>query len=339
MPRSLPDNSSLLVVLTGSLGDVARGTSLLPGLRERFPQGKIYWLIDSRWEQFISSHALIDEVIVFDRKRGIRGVLDLRKKLKARTFDLTLDLQRHFKSGVFSFLSGAKKRIGFHPKNAKEFNWIFNNFHIEERDDSLTKILHYQLFLEMLGATTPEKLTFGSFNLPEQSFVSGDGVGVLLGSSWESKDWMPQGYSQLVEELLEQTHLTVVLLGDQSKIPLAEKLMATDFVRAQSARVVNTVGKTSLLEMISVVRDLRLCVGPDSGPGHIASLFETPYITLFGPTAPERVAPYGSEGLSITSSIGCSPCGKRKCPGLNQLCMRLIPASTVMTRVHEVLAK
>ena len=119
MLRSLPNSSSVLVVLTGSLGDVARGTSLLPGLKERFPDGSINWLIDSRWEQFISSHSLIDEVIVFDRKMGVRGVLDLKKKLQGKTFDLTLDLQRHFKRGVFSLLSGSKKRIGFHHWTTK----------------------------------------------------------------------------------------------------------------------------------------------------------------------------------------------------------------------------
>jgi ADP-heptose:LPS heptosyltransferase len=81
-----------------------------------------------------------------------------------------------------------------------------------------------------------------------------------------------------------------------------------------------------------------VCVGPDSGPGHLAAVVRTPYLSLFGPTDPGRTAPYGSEDLVIRSPIGCAPCYRRRCPGLGTLCMRLLGVESVWGRLLPFLA-
>ena len=101
----------------------------------------------------------------------------------------------------------------------------------------------------------------------------------------------------------------------------------------------NLVAKTSLVDLVTLIKYAKLCIGPDSGPGHIAAAVETPYISLFGPTPPERVAPYNNESLVVRSDIGCMPCYRKRCPGLNRLCMRLISSTQVMETVNKVLSK
>ncbi len=85
------------------------------------------------------------------------AVRRLYKDLRQDRFDITLDLQRILKSGFFSLLSGAGRRIGFHRRNAKEFNWIFNNEHIAYFSDDLPKIRHYLKFTEYLGLPEPDQ--------------------------------------------------------------------------------------------------------------------------------------------------------------------------------------
>jgi ADP-heptose:LPS heptosyltransferase len=83
------------------------------------------------------------------------------------------------------------------------------------------------------------------------------------------------------------------------------------------------LGNTSLPELVAVIHNAQLCLGPDSGPAHIAAAVKTPYVSLFGPTSAELVAPYGMEAFSISSPVGCAPCYRRRCPGLGNVCMRL----------------
>jgi hypothetical protein len=47
-----------------------------------------------------------------------------------------IDLQRHLKSGLISFLSGAPIRIGFDKADGKGFNLLFNNRFIDRRQSS-----------------------------------------------------------------------------------------------------------------------------------------------------------------------------------------------------------
>jgi ADP-heptose:LPS heptosyltransferase len=322
----------------GALGDVVRGMYLVNALKQAQPDAHITWLVEPACSGILKLHSGVDDIIVFDRPRGLAGVLQLRKELRKRTFDITLDLQRHAKSGLFSWMSNSPRRIGFHRKDAKECNWIFNSEHVPAQGESISKIDHYLTFLEKLGLPLPgtissglEGITLESVTAPWcQDIVGQPYVACVLGSSWDSKDWPFEGYAGVVQGLSGKT---VVLLSDKSKLEMAARLEQLP----TQARIVNLAGRTTLRELVAVLRGARVCVGPDSGPGHISGAVGTPHVTLFGPTPSVRNAPRGSEHLSLSASVGCSPCKKRVCPGLGKICMRLITPEQVISRVLPLL--
>jgi ADP-heptose:LPS heptosyltransferase len=237
-------------------------------------------------------------------------------------------------------MSRAPRRIGFHRKDAKEGNWLFNTEYVPARGDGNSKIDHYLSFVEQLGIKRPELLDGGLSHLTLDGVVEDlriqlqePYVALILGSSRDSKDWPEEGYAALLEQAQLVGVRVAVLLGDKSKIEMASRL---EKVRS-SLRVVNSVGKTSLKDLVGIVHGAKVCVGPDSGPAHIAGSLGVAHVTLFGPTPKERNAPRGSERLSVTSALGCSPCRRRVCPGLDKLCMRLISPGQVLDRISEVL--
>ncbi|MDY6954147.1 MAG: glycosyltransferase family 9 protein, partial [Thermodesulfobacteriota bacterium] len=134
--------------------------------------------------------------------------------------------------------------------------------------------------------------------------------------------------------ILSREERHVVLLGNRSDTGLALKLSN----RINGPRLINMVGKTSLLDLVAVLKAAAVGVGPDSGPGHLAAAVGTPYVSLFGPTSPARTAPYGSEHLVVQSTIDCAPCYKRRCPGLDRLCMRSIDVERVRKKLSQALA-
>jgi lipopolysaccharide heptosyltransferase II len=337
----IPSTPSILIILMGSLGDVARGLCMVSHIKANLPGGRVTWLVEPKWEDLVRFHSQIDRVIVFKRAWRISAFWNLYKDLNRETFDITLDLQRILKSGFFSMLSGAKRRIGFHRRNAKELNWIFNNEHIEYYDDDLPKILHYLKFTEHLGLSKPNTVEFGLDSLSvnekaprviaelEQPFVA-----VVLGASWESKEWFFEGYLQLVEYILSTRKLNVVLVGDHAQQAMAKDLTA----KVEKPGIINLVGRTSLMELTAVLKAAAVGVGPDSGPGHLAAAVRTPFVTLFGPTSPKRTAPFSYEHLVVKSEMRCSPCYQKRCLDQNNQCMLSIEVEKVAEKITEALA-
>lgn len=328
----------VLIILMGALGDVVRGLCLVDAIKGALPDCRITWVVEPACSGLVKLHPRIDRVVVFERKRGLAGVLALRRELRQERYDVTLDLQRHFKSGIFSRFSRAPRRIGFHRRDAKELNWLFNTEQVAQHGESISKVDHYLEFLKPLGIARPERLTTGleaitlaRVSAPWRSELSAPYVGLVLGSSWDTKDWPEEGYQGLLQQLSTTGGLTAVLIGDKSKSDMGMRLEAG---APASLRVVNLAGKTSLEELVAVLRDATVCVGPDSGPAHICGAVGTKHVTLFGPTPAVRNAPRGSEDLALSSVVGCSPCKRRVCPGLGKVCMRLISPEAVVERIR-----
>lgn len=336
-PPQTPTAPSILIVLMGALGDVTRGLCLVAPIKRALPDSTITWLVEPKWQELVAAHPLVDKVIVFDRPNWWRGGLrEIWQLLRSGQFDCVLDLQRHFKSGLFSFFTRAPHRIGFHRKNAKEGNWLFNTTHIPYRDDDYPKINHYLAFLDALGIPRSKTINFGfsdkkskELAAPLLANINRPFAAMVLGSSWQTKEWGYNGYYELITDMLQTTALNIALVDEPSKRPLADKLMQA----TASKRLHNLVGQTSVVELAAVLHEAAIAVGPDCGAGHIAAAVNTPYVSLFGPTDPQRTAPYGNDALVVSKNLPCAPCYKARCTRKDIACMRIIDAADVKEKV------
>ena len=344
---------SILIVLMGSLGDVVRGLGIVAHLKAGYPDCRITWLVEPKCADLVSLHPGIDHIIVFRRAWSFKALWDLYRQLRQYHFDITLDLQRHFKSGFFSMLSHSQQRIGFHRKDSKEFNWLFNNVHIEYGNNERSKLDHYFKFTQYLGLDDPARVNFGIStwdgrkHLPHAlTDLDGAFISIVLGSRWESKNWHEKGYIHLIQRILANEALG--LPGKASGLPKEARVaMIGDATQAAAAReisdhiknkaLIDLVGRTSLLELAAVLKSSAAVVGSDSGPGHLAAAMGTAYISLFGPTSPERTAPRGCEDLVVQTQLDCRPCYQKQCPLQTRQCMVDIRVEEIMDRLSRVL--
>lgn len=332
----LPENPRILINLAGSLGDLVRATVILAPIRKRYPKATITWVVDQKWAEVLEGNAFIDELVILERKKGILGLVSVWRELQKRKFDVSLDLQRHLRSGSFTWFAAAPSRLGFSPKDSKEGNWIFQNRYIEKYDPSKSKIVHYLSFCDLLEVPYKEPYQFGfsknEFPVPRE-LKDRKYVVIVFGSTWDSKNWVAEGYGALLSQL-QGNDFSIVFVGDSSQIELGRKAEA---LFSESSNVFNFIGKTPLRELFALIAHSQAATGPDSGPGHVASAFQVPYVTLFGPTDPARVSPWGARDLVVRSNIACSPCWRRQCPGLNKICMRLISPHEVAEKLVEAM--
>lgn len=335
---SLSSAHRMLIILMGALGDVVRGLAIADAIKAAHPSIEIDWLVEPKCEGVVRLSPSIHSVIVFKRHRAFRGFFELASTLSHRQYDIVLDLQRHFKSGIFSFLTGADRRIGFHRQDTKEGNFLFSTETISHTETLENKFFHYQRFLDVLEVARPQT-TRTKLHIPtENRFVSAASparwVFVTLGSSWESKNWFADSYVTVLRQLLSAAGIHIVLIGGADQQAVASQICGQ---LGHTDRVVNAVGQTSLKELCSIIAQSAAGFGPDSGPGHLAAACGVPYVSLFGPTDPRLVAPVGFDHLVVRSGVGCSPCYRRQCPGLGEVCMRNLDTDTVTAKVLSCL--
>lgn len=328
----------LLIVLLGAIGDVVCGLPLLQRVRAGWPSTRIAWAVEPPAAPLLEAHPAVDQVIVFRRRQGAAALAEFLRTVRASRPDLTLDCQRHFKSGLTSWCSGAPRRIGFHWRNSREGNRLFNNESIDPVRDFTPKLTHFLRFADHL-AVAPAPISFGlaataaerARVAPLLGEVGPRFVALYVGSTWASKMWLPRATAELCRALRARG-LGVVLLGAPADMPFAIRVLA-----AGSGDIVNGVGRTSLREVIAVMERATVAVGPDSGLMHIAGALGAPVIALFGATNPARSGPWGWHHLVLRSDVPCAPCYLSRCP-IGQLCMERITPAMVMERVERVLA-
>ncbi|MGH7820966.1 MAG: glycosyltransferase family 9 protein, partial [Candidatus Binatia bacterium] len=200
--------SRVLIVLLGAIGDVVRAMPLVMRVRRALPDARITWAVEPTAAPLLDRHPAVDESLVFRRDRGAAAFLAFLAEIRRRRFDLTLDLQRHLKSGVVSLVSGAPRRVGFHRSNGKEGNWLFNTESIPAQPHWSSKLRQYLGFADHL-ALDDQRIDFGlSLDREEQlrtdsllRDLGGPFAAAFVGSTWESRFWFAERTAEVLRAL------------------------------------------------------------------------------------------------------------------------------------------
>lgn len=324
------DFRRILIIKPSSLGDVIHALPVLHGLRRRFPDARIEWLISTVLVDLLEGHPELDEVIPFDRNRfahvGWRAGVTIEflrfvRSLRARRYDLIIDLQGLFRSGFMAWAAGARTRIGF--ADAREFGWIFCNRRVRLPSRDVHAADRNYRVAEPLGfANLPMSCTLPIRDaarsrartlLSEAGITAGrPWVAVAPGARWETKRWPPAHFAALADRIARETDAQIVLIGGPDE---------TDLGRAVAARAAtptaDLIGRTTLPELVAVIDTADLVITNDSGTKDIAAALERPLICVYGPTSEIRTGPMMGRGVVVRRDLDCSPCYLKKlsqCP-------------------------
>jgi lipopolysaccharide heptosyltransferase I len=295
---------NILIIKPSSLGDVVLALPALSALRKSFPDAKISWLIRSEFIPLLKNHSYLTEIIPFDRKflakawfhpRAVACLVSLILRLRRSKFDAVFDFQGLFRTASLGWLSGCKRRFGM--ANAREFAHFFYTHKVAQNQDCVHLIDYYLKIIKTAGASDNSV----QFNLPQDT-AAADSVGKVLknhgimpkslavfitGSAHPDKCWPIERFAALAEKISSVFHLHIVATGLASEIETVENLKSI-----ANVPIVNLAGRTSLTELVALLRNARLVVSNDTGPGHIAAALGMPLVLIFGFSNPARVAPY-----------------------------------------------
>ncbi len=341
------------MVKLGAVGDVVHTLPSLRSLRKAFPEAFIAWIVEEKSKDVIIGNPDLDEVIVFERKKiqrgfkslkgigsSIRDISDVLKRLRGYSFDIAIDFQTLFKSGLITYLSGAPKRIGF--DKWREFNRLFTNKRVKSVKEHVV-----DKYLELVEATgvsidpSPVKIEYSA---EDAFYIKGfiDREGLILkrwvalnpGASWPSKLWGGDRYAFVCDKLADAGIPVVIIWG-----PGEEGLVAGILERVKVRPIV--APKTSIKQLACLLESAGLYVGGDTGPLHMAVAMGTQVVGIYGPSDPERNGPYGEGHRVLQADIECASCWKRVCSSME--CMERVSvddvAKAVISKIHTTEAR
>jgi heptosyltransferase I len=335
-----------IVLLTG-LGDVVHGLPVANAIRRAHPDWRISWVVEPMPAGLLSPHAAIDRVIVFEKQRGLAGVLDLRRSLRDDRADITLNLNVYFKSVFPTIFTRSPRRIGFDRARSHDGVWLFCNETLPARPRAHTQdqFLEFLDVLDVPRQPLEWRLECSAHELREQAEFLARHAAVIAGaplaavvtaSANRRKDWPPDRYIELADRLYAECGLCPVLIGGPGAY---ESEMARRIVQQTRAPVINALGN-GVRRLIWLISASRLLIAPDTGPLHIARALDVPVVGLFGHTNPWRVGPYRKyEDLWIDryTEPGDSPDPGNATPKLGR--MEQITTDEVMEKVSLALSR
>ncbi len=332
----------ILVVKLSSLGDILH---VLPTVHELRAQlgADIDWVVHPEFATLVRCFADVDNVLTFPRHHVLRNLRTSLRELRAREYDLVVDLHGLFKSGLVARLARGNRRIA--PSYAREGSAIF----FRERAGRLNRTRHAaeQAFdtLDYLGLKHPAgqfraalRPLEGPLNPAVPDFPAGSRtIAFAPVSRWPSKDWPAARYGELAALLLKrEPSLRIVIVGGKSDVSVGETI-ASAVPAADAGRLFNLCGRTSIAESFALLEKCDLLIANDTGPVHMAAAVGTRCLVIFGPTRPDWTGPYGEGHRIIMRDLPCQPCLKHRCPRGDHACMESITAAEVTSIALEVL--
>jgi len=283
------------IVMMSAVGDAVHVLPVINALKRHRPSSHITWVLQPGPATLVRGHPSVDEIVLFDRGKGLAGFLDARRALASRRFDVVINLQVYFKAGIITSFTRAPVKLGFDRARARDFNWMFTNRkipahavgqHVQDQYfEFLTALgVPHEPIVWDLGPWPQERDWQRAFFAPVERPVAA----LVVATSKPQKDWLPERWAEVVDALYADYGLQPVLVGGRSP----RELHAEDVIMRRARHQPISALGSGLRNLVGILDGSALVLAPDTGPLHMAVALDKPVVSLIGYTNPKRTGPY-----------------------------------------------
>jgi heptosyltransferase I len=294
---------SICILRLSAIGDVCNAVAAVQAIQRRWPEIKITWVI-GKIEAMLLDGLPGVEFIIFDKKAGLQGYRDLRATLKGRKFDVLLQMQVALRASIAGLCIKATYKVGFDKKRAKEGQWLFGNRRIKAQVKPHV-LDGFMAFAEIAGVTdlTPQwQMPLNELDLAwaKQHFDPDRRTLVIApAASKAERNWQSQHYAAIVNHV-NAIDWNVILCGGPTTL---EQDLGQQITTHCTEAPLNLIGKTTLKQLLAVLKHADIVLAPDTGPAHMAVTVATPVIGLYAHSNPQRTGPYRYQDLVVSSYL------------------------------------
>jgi len=337
----LPIKYKILVIKLDAMGDVLRTTSLLPALKEKYPESNITWLTKANSIDLFKHNPLVDRVLEYEDTKII-------PLLKVEKFDLIIHPDASPQSAALASYSNSDIKKGFIlndvgkvvSANDEAVEWFemgaFDQFK-KVNKKSYQQILFEISDMEFKGEEiqlylSKEELKLKDSIARKMSLLDSDLViGLNTGASnrWQFKQWRLEGYIDLVREIRKNFKVEILLFGGPEEVERNEILLQ------HFPDLIDTGTNNGLREFFTKLDIADILVTGDTMALHAAAALKKEVVCLFGPTSYNEIYDYGRIA-KVYPDMDCLVCYKSKCDFVPN-CMESINVEMVYNEIEKII--
>ncbi|MBS3097345.1 glycosyltransferase family 9 protein [Candidatus Woesearchaeota archaeon] len=333
----------ILIIKLAAIGDVLRTTSIVKGLKNKYPESEILWVTAKESYDILKNNEYIDRIIILDK--------EAKNKLEEE-FELVISLDDDFEAIKLASSIKKKKLMGAYTEgneikytdsSAAWFDMGLSSKFGKKRADELkkeNKKTYQQIISEIVGVKESEpiltleerEIGFAKDFAERKSINENDlviGLNTSAGKRWQLKKWDIKKTAELANKLIEELNAKVILFGGP------EERERNDKIKKLANGIIGAGCDNSLLEFASLINLCSILVTSDSLAMHIGIALKKKVIALFGPTSSSEIELFG-RGKKIISNLECVCCYKKTCDKKPN-CMDMIIAEQVFNAVKELI--
>ena len=364
---------NIIILNLTRMGDLIQSTALFKKIKLVYPDSRVTLLIASEFAGISPFLPYIDEIKSIDTQ----GLSELLKSsnfeftsevlnavnlmfdgITSVTYDIAINLSHDEFSVYFLYVLNSLKNIGISitregaiVSNDKMIAYMFsavknrkvsvlNLVDIYERCfKSGKKININKIYLDTENAKNSDNKSgsiTGNRDILEENGIEDDNIVIsfAIGASTFLKKWRYDYFAGLAKMLLDSdAKIKVILLGagyDAEAGSYIEKAV-------ENERLVNLTGKTSVSDLVFLVKRSRLLITHDTGTMHIGTALGVKLIVIYtGNVGFLETGPYSKDQILVIPDIDCFPCDFHlKC--LNPVCKNLIKPEYIYSMARMLL--
>jgi ADP-heptose:LPS heptosyltransferase len=352
-----------LLVRPRLIGDVVFTTPLLRALRRTRPNAHITYLVEPLAAPVVLHNPHLDEVVILPRRSGLRRWADdlaWARRLRARRFDVVIDLHGGPRASFLTWATGAPMRVGYRRAGR---SWMYTHA-VDRADDLLARhsvLKQWDLLAPFdIDAADPARdavempddpgararidavlrdagFAVGTGGAPRQPLVV---MHVSAGNPF--RRWPQQAFADTLVDLARRDPARrFMVTSGPSDAGAARAIVELARARLGPAGAAIVHGQFDVAELRALAARAAVYIGGDSGPLHIAATTQTPIVALFGPTLAERSMPWRNPRWFAEAVDGgplpCRPCHQRHCTPGDFRCLTGISPDRVVAASERAL--
>jgi len=266
----------ILVVRFSSIGDIVLTTPVVRCVKQQLKNVELHYLTKKGFRPILEENPYIDCIHVLQDDWG-KTISELRKE----NFDLIIDLHNNLRTLRLKKALGIKSHA-FPKLNMRK--WLYVNFklkvmpkvHIVDRYFEAVEDMRVKNDGIGLDYFIPKQEEFDLKNIPDNHRAGY--MAFAIGGQHPGK-MLP--VKKMIEICIAYGK-PVVLLGGKEDIPNSLELE-----KAVGYTIYNMVGKCSLHQSASLIRQSDVVLTHDTGLMHIAAAFKKRIVSVWGATVPQ----------------------------------------------------
>lgn len=340
--------SRILITRVSSFGDVAMLVPVVYSVAARYPHDRFIVLTRKAFSPLFENLGFNVSTKSFDANRhsGVGGFLKLMFAVGKGGYSHVADVHDVLRTKILrKFLLIQGKKVAHIDKGRSEKKDAIDHKKLNPPLKHTTE--RYLEVFEKIGF--PAELSFTNyFEFRERSLYPlrsvvkekiGRWIGIAPFSKHEGKIYPLEKMERVLAAFAEnpENHIFLFSSGKQ------EELVVTQWAE-KYPNTISVTGKLNLENEMLLISFLDVMITMDSANMHLASLVQTPVVSIWGATHP-ALGFYGYEQdpqNAIQVELDCRPCavyGDLPCLRKDYACMNMIKEETIINKVEKILSE